>query len=161
MINLLVKLKEAKSRRFLFFDKSLFNSIEEITREQLSNLECSFNFEFPYKVKCLLLELGHGHINDLLIHGLDGIKPINIESECGSSFISFASDETGNYFLFSCESKNNENIYYFNHHSQKYSLICNDLEELIKVFIKSGFNISGYVSKHNTIESLTTENDNN
>jgi len=147
MRNLTDRIKQETRKKFIFWEESTFKAVEAISKEQLDELESSLAFKFPLKVKMLLIELGHGYINDFLIHGVDGIHQLDEENGKIAGFFCFASDDCGNQFAFSPESKDCDLIYYCCHDPAGYNIAANNAEDLLGILIDSGFNIKNHVSK--------------
>ncbi len=146
MKDLIAKIKSTKKKKLFFWEESIFSFGERITAEELSALETDLKLSFPDKITTLLLELGQGYVNDLYIHGIKSIYPFDEENGKLEGFVTFASDDMGNYYAFSPKSDDNNEIYYCCHDPLGYCIVAKNAEEFLKIFVESNFKITGHVA---------------
>jgi len=145
MEHLISEIKNAKRKRFFFWEEHIFSFGSRISSEELCALENNHGFTFPSKIRTLLLELGQGFVNDLYIHGVDMIYPFDEENGNIEGFVTFASDDLGNYYAFSPKSKDVDVIYYCCHDPLGYCAVAKGAEDFLSIFVNNGFKITDYV----------------
>jgi hypothetical protein len=139
-------------KKGLFGAKKLFKYGNIISEVELAGIESELGSKIPDKIRLLIIELGEGSINDLRIHGKDGIYAF--DDECGEveGFITFASDEMGNHYAYSPHSDDPNKIYYVCHDPAGYCVVADDAEEFFSGFVNRGFTITDYVVDLDLIE---------
>lgn len=152
MNNLISQIKKAKKKKLFFWKENIFSFGERITSDELSALERSLNIRFPAKIKTLLIELAQGYANDLYIHGLKDIYPFDEQNGKIEGFVTFASDDMGNYYAFSPKSENENTIYYCCHDPLGYCVVAKDAEEFLNIFINSNYKITTYVAELDLVD---------
>lgn len=145
MEHLISKIKSAKRKKFFFLEEPIFSYGQRMDSKTLENLEKKFDFTFPSKIRTLLLELGQGYANDLYIHGSDMIYPFDEQNGKIEGFITFASDDLGNYYAFSPKSEDVNTIYYCCHDPLGYCKVAKDAEDFLSIFVSSDFKINNHV----------------
>ena len=130
---------------FFFWENNIFQQGVKNTPEALKQVENEIGVSLPEQIFKFLLELGQGYVNDLYIHGPDMIYPFDEQNGKIEGFVTFASDDLGNYYAFSPKSTNINTIYYCCHDPLGYCVVAKDAEEFLRIFIKSGFKIADYV----------------
>lgn len=148
----LINRVRSAEKKGLFGTKKLFKYGNIISEVELAGIETELGSKIPDKIRLLIIELGEGCINDLRIHGKDGIHPF--DDECGKveGFITFASDEMGNYYAYSPHSDDPNKIYYVCHDSAGYCVVADDAEEFLSGFVNRSFTITDYVADLDLIE---------
>jgi hypothetical protein len=151
MKELIDRIRSAE-KKGLFGTNKLFKRGKIISEVELSGIESELGSKIPEKIRLLIIELGEGHINDFSIHGKDRIY--SFDDECGEveGFITFASDEMGNYYAYSPHSDDPNKIYYVCHDPAGYCVIADDAEEFLSGFVNRGFTITNYVADLDLIE---------
>ena len=73
------------------------------------------------------------------------IYPFDEQNGKIEGFITFASDDLGNYFAFSPRSEDYNAIYYCCHDPLGYCKVAKDAEDFLSIFVFSGLKINDYV----------------
>ena len=151
MENLINRIRSAE-KKSLFGAKKLFTYGNIISEVELAGIEAELGSKIPKKIRLLIIELGAGSINDFQIHGKDRIY--SFDDECGEveGFVTFASDDMGNYYAYSPHSDDPNKIYYVCHDPAGYCVVANDAEEFLSGFVNRGFTITDYVADLDLIE---------
>lgn len=146
MRKILNRIKNAE-KKGLFRTKKLFSYGNRISESELSEIENGIGSKIPADIKLALLELGEGFINDLSFHGKQGIYPFDNECGCVEGFVTFASDDMGNYYAYSPQSDDQSKIYYICHDPEGYCVIANDIVEFLSDFVARDYNITKFAAE--------------
>lgn len=147
MESLVELIQQAKRKKLLFGYTNLFVQKKKFSDESISELETTLQTSIPTKARKLLYHLGYGQINDIQFHGSDWVYAFDEDNGAIEGFVTFASDDMGNYYAFNPNNSNPELIYYCSHDLLGYCELAKDAEEFLRIFVDSNFNITKYVAE--------------
>jgi hypothetical protein len=145
--SLYIKIKNAKRKRLLLGHKVLYESISRHSEETLYKLEHEGGYLFPRDIREALLELGSCSIDSLNIHASQDIYAFDENLGPLTGFVTFASDDSGNYFSFNPKSEAPNEIYYCSHDPLGYVKVSASFSEYLHAFVESEFNTFAVTNK--------------
>lgn len=88
-----------------------------------------------------MLELGAGTIEDLYIYPIDMIGRFDGANGKIAGFVQIATDILGNHFAFNPNGQDPDLIYYCSHDPLGFGICAENIVELLRRFVASGFQI--------------------